>query len=195
MKMKVGLFFGSFNPIHFGHLMIASYMVEYTDLDALWFVVSPQNPHKSKNSLANDYDRLHLVQLAIHNDDRLKVSDIEFGLTKPSYTVDTLAYLSERYPDYDFVLIIGGDNLETFHKWKNYEVILNKHELYVYKRPNHSPGILNNHPKIKVVDAPQVEISSSFIRDALKNRKSIKYLLPDKVAGEVMKMAFYTSPN
>ena len=131
--MKIGLFFGSFNPIHVGHLIIANYMATQTDLDKLWIVVSPQNPHKPKNSLARDYDRLHLVQIAIEGNPNLEASKIEFDLPKPSYTIDTLTYLKEKHPEHEFVLIMGGDNLGTFHKWKNYELILQYHQIYVYK--------------------------------------------------------------
>ena len=139
-KMKVGLFFGSFNPIHVGHLIIANYMATHTDLKEIWLVVSPQNPLKQKASLAKDYDRLHLVRLAIDQNPKLKASNIEFDLPKPSYTVDTLAYLKEKYPTKTFVLIMGGDNLGTFHKWKNYEIILKNFQIYVYSRPKYELG-------------------------------------------------------
>jgi len=191
--MKVGLFFGSFNPIHHGHLIIANYMVEYTDLDNLWFVVTPHNPHKEKKSLANDFDRLHLVELATEGDDRINVSDVEFKLDKPSYTIDTLTHLSEKHPNHEFVLIMGGDNLKSFHKWKNYEAILKYYQVYVYKRPAYEGGEVQNHPSVKIVDAPEMQISSSFIRKSVKEGKSIKYLVPKKVEEEVLKMPFYNS--
>lgn len=191
--MKIGLFFGSFNPIHHGHLIIANYLVEHTSLDKLWFVVTPHNPHKEKKSLANDFDRLHLVNIAIEGDERIEASDIEFKLPKPSYTVDTLAHLTEKYPNNEFVLIMGGDNLKSFHKWKNHEAILKNHEVYVYKRPNYEGGELTDHPKIKIVDAPEMQISSSFIRKSLKEGKSIRYLVPQNVEKEVLKMPFYIS--
>ena len=135
--MKVGLFFGSFNPVHVGHMIIAEHMANHTDLDEVWMVVSPQNPLKKQASLAGDYDRLHLVNLAIGENLKLRSSNIEFGLSKPSYTVDTLVYLREKYPNKEFVLIMGGDNLATLHKWKNFEVILRDYQIYVYKRPEY----------------------------------------------------------
>ena len=179
--MKIGLFFGSFNPIHVGHMIIANYMATQTDLKQVWMVVSPHNPHKKKSSLARDYDRLHLVRLAIEDNNNLKASDIEFSLPQPSYTIDTLSYLKEKHPDKDFVLIMGGDNLGTFHKWKNYELILKYHEIYVYKRPQYELGELFNHPKVKTFDAPLMQISSSYIRNCIKNQHSIQYLLTKEV--------------
>jgi nicotinate-nucleotide adenylyltransferase len=178
---KIGLFFGSFNPIHVGHLVIANYMVEHTDLDKVWMVVSPQNPLKPKNTLARDYDRLHLVRLAIEDNPDLQVSDIEFSLPKPSYTIDTLTYLKEKYPDKTFVLIMGGDNVATLHKWKNYEQLLLQHEIYVYKRPNTELGDFATHPKIQFFDAPLLDVSATYIRDSIRNKKSIRYLVTEKV--------------
>ncbi|MEM9823825.1 MAG: nicotinate (nicotinamide) nucleotide adenylyltransferase, partial [Bacteroidota bacterium] len=140
--MKVGLFFGSFNPIHVGHLIIANFMATQTELEQVWLVVSPQNPFKAKSSLARDYERLHLVQLAIDDNPKLRVSNIEFSLPKPSYTIDTLTYLKEKYPQHAFSLIMGGDNLGSFHKWKNYEQILAHHQIFVYKRPQYHLGDL-----------------------------------------------------
>jgi len=179
---KTGLFFGSFNPIHIGHLIIANYMATQTDLDEVWIVVSPQNPLKEKNSLANDYDRLHLVQLAVEDNPQLRASNIEFNLPKPSYTVDTMAYLKEKYPDKNFVLLMGGDNLQSFHKWKNYEVLLRDHDIYIYKRPSFdAPSRFHNHPSIHFFDAPQMNISATYIRRCLREGKSIQYLVPDVV--------------
>lgn len=178
---KIGLFFGSFNPVHVGHMIIANFMVEHSDLDEIWMVVTPHNPHKEKKSLAKDRDRLHLVDLAIGENVNIKASDIEFGLEKPSYTVDTLAYLKEKYPHHTFSLIMGGDNLSTFHKWKNYETILDNHNIYVYKRPGYALGDLENHKKITILEAPLLTISASYIRKQLKEKKSIQYLVPDKV--------------
>ena len=152
--MKVGLFFGSFNPIHVGHLVIANYMVEYTDLEEVWLVISPQNPLKNKKSLLNEYDRLKLVELAIGDNFKIKSSDIEFFLPKPSYTIDTLTYLKEKHPKNHFYLIMGTDNFQSFHKWKNYEEILNQYKLYVYPRPGYGLGEFENHKHIKLVDAP-----------------------------------------
>jgi nicotinate-nucleotide adenylyltransferase len=179
--MKTGLFFGSFNPIHIGHMIIANFMVENTDLDQVWFVVSPHNPLKLKKTLAKDYDRLHLVRLAIGDNLKMKASDIEFSLPKPSYTVDTLAHLKEKYPQLEFVLIMGSDNLVYFHKWKNYETILKYYEIYVYQRPGYEGSKLVDHIKTKVFEAPMMHISASYIRAQAKKGKSIQYLVPDLV--------------
>lgn len=179
--MKVGLFFGSFNPVHVGHMIIANHMAQHSDLKQLWFVVSPQNPFKKKSSLANDYDRLHLVRLAIGDNPLLRASNVEFELPQPSYTIDTLTYLKEEHPDKEFVLIMGGDNLATLHKWKNYEAILKYYEVYVYKRPSYELGALAEHEKISVFDAPLMEISATFIRKSIKEGKSVQYLVPDSV--------------
>ena len=189
--MKIGLFFGSYNPIHIGHLAIANYMVEFTDLDQLWFVVSPQNPFKKKNTLLSDYQRFELVNQAIGNNYKFRASNIEFNLSKPSYTIDTLTYLHDKFPKYDFVLIMGSDNLENFHKWKNFEEILKYHELYVYPRHNTKDNNLINHQKVKVVNAPIMEISSSFIRKSIKEGKDIQYFLPEKVYKYIKEMHFY----
>lgn len=179
--MKIGLFFGSFNPIHVGHLIIANFMATNTDLKEIWLVVTPQNPFKQKQSLAKDYDRLHLVRLAIGNNTKLKASNIEFDLPKPSYTIDTLTYLKEKHTSKDFVLIMGGDNLGTFHKWKNYETILKNHEIYVYSRPNYELGPLADHEKVQLFESPLMAISASYIRKCIKEEKSIQYLVTDEV--------------
>jgi len=179
--MKIGLFFGSFNPIHIGHMIIANYMATQTDLDQLWMVVSPQNPLKEKTSLARDYDRLHLVRLAIEGNSKLEASKIEFNLPKPSYTIDTLTYLREANPKHEFVLIMGGDNLGTLHKWKNYELILRDYQVYVYKRPNYDLGELATHSSVKLFDAPLMQISASYIRKCIKEGHSIQYLVPEPV--------------
>ena len=179
--MKIGLFFGSFNPIHVGHAIIANFMAEHTDLEQVWLVVSPHNPHKKKATLANDYERLHMVNLAIEDNPKLRASNIEFSLPKPSYTIDTLTYLQEKHPDKSFTLIMGGDNLQTFHKWKNYETILKYHQIYVYKRPTYDLGELVNHPGVHTFEAPLMQISASFIRKSIQAQKSIRYLVPDKV--------------
>ncbi|MDX1940430.1 MAG: nicotinate (nicotinamide) nucleotide adenylyltransferase [Saprospiraceae bacterium] len=179
---KIGLFFGSFNPVHIGHMIIANYMATQTDLKEVWFVVSPQNPLKPKRTLARDHDRLHLVQLAIGDNPLLRASDIEFGLPKPSYTVDTLAFLHEKYSDKQFALIMGGDNLATLPKWKNYAQILEQHEIYVYSRPAYDVSELKNHPQVRMYEeVPLMEISSTYIRNCLKLGKSAQYLLPDAV--------------
>jgi nicotinate-nucleotide adenylyltransferase len=162
-------------------MIIANFMATQTDLKQVWMVVSPQNPFKPKASLANNYDRLHLVKLAIGDNELIKSSDIEFGLPVPSYTIDTLTYLKEKYPKKEFALIMGGDNLGTFHKWKNYEKILEGHEIYVYKRPSYDLGDLQNHEKVHLFEAPLLQISATQIRNNLKNGKSIRYLVTDEV--------------
>lgn len=181
VKKRIGLFFGSFNPVHVGHMIIANYMATQTNLDKIWLVVSPQNPLKQKSSLARDADRLHLVRLAIGDNPNLAASNIEFDLPKPSYTIDTLTYLKEKYPDYEFVLIMGGDNLGSLHKWKNYEILLRDYQIYVYKRPSYALGDLAEHPHIHLFDAPLMQISASYIRSCLKEGKSVEYLVPKPV--------------
>ncbi|MEK7253664.1 MAG: nicotinate (nicotinamide) nucleotide adenylyltransferase [Bacteroidota bacterium] len=179
--MKVGLFFGSFNPVHTGHMIIANFMATQTDLDQVWLVVSPQNPLKPKEGMLRDYDRLHLVQLAIGDNGRLRASNVEFSLPKPSYTIDTLVYLGEKHPDKKFVLIMGGDNLATLRKWKNYELILRDYEIYLYKRPKYELGELANHPNVRHFDAPLLDISATYIRQCRQAGKSVQYLVPDAV--------------
>lgn len=186
---KTGLFFGSFNPIHAGHLIIASYMANFTDLDEVWLVVSPQNPLKNKKGLGNMYDRLEMARLAIEPAEQLKVSDIEFNLPQPSYTIDTLAYLQEKHPAKEFVLIMGADNLASLKKWKNYEVLLKNYAIYVYPRPGSDVTEWINHPSITLTETPQMEISSTFIRQALKDNKNIQFLVPENV------IAFMDSKN
>lgn len=190
--MKVGLYFGSFNPVHVGHMIIAGHLIEHTDLDQLWMVVSPHNPHKEKKSLAKDYDRLHLVTLAIADNPKIKASNIEFSLPKPSYTIDTLTFLKEKYPNHTFSLIMGGDNLASFHKWKNYELILRDHDILVYQRPSYDPGELQSHPRVNILDAPMLDISSSFIRKSIKNGHSIQYLVPHTVFEYIESNKMYT---
>jgi nicotinate-nucleotide adenylyltransferase len=189
--MKTGLFFGSFNPIHIGHLIIAGYFTQFSDIKQVWFVVSPHNPLKNKETLAADHHRLNMVKLAIDDNPTLRASDIEFGLSQPSYTVNTLAYLREKYPRKEFVLIMGGDNLETFHKWKNYQDILHYHSIYVYNRPDSNTSTFATHPKVKLFDAPLMKISSSFIRQAITEKRDIKYLVNDKVAAYIEDMMLY----
>ena len=192
-KNKIGLFFGSFNPVHCGHLMIANYIVEYSDLDALWFVVSPQNPHKDKKSLLDGYHRRDMLEMAVKNDSRFEVCDIEFYMPKPSYTIDTLARLSERYPNTDFYLICGMDNLVSFKKWKNYQVILDNYHLMVYPRKNYDGGELVNHESVQIVDAPEIEISSTFIRNAVAQNKDVRYFMPEISYKYMIDMNFYKS--
>jgi len=189
---KTGLFFGSFNPIHCGHLMIASYLVEYAGLDQVWFVVSPHNPLKEKSTLLADYHRLTMVNLAIEDDPRFKSSNIEFRLPQPSYTIDTLTYLSEKYPGKEFVLIAGSDNLATFHKWKNHEELLRQYPVYCYPRPDTLPGRFDHHPSVTRVNAPLITISSSFIRKGIAEHKNMRYFLPDKIWKYIEEMHFYT---
>jgi nicotinate-nucleotide adenylyltransferase len=191
-KLKVGLYFGSYNPIHFGHLAIANYMVEFTDIDQLWFVVSPQNPFKKKENLLADYHRLELVERAIENDDRFRASNIEFNLPKPSYTIDTLTYLQERHPGYSFSILMGSDNLDSFHKWKNSEIIMENYGIIVYPRPGFDLSKVPDHKNITIAkDAPLMEISSSFIRTAIKNGKDIRHFMPQKTWEYLDVMNFY----
>lgn len=188
---KIGLYFGSFNPIHVGHLIIANYLVEFSDLDEIWFVVSPHNPLKKKSSLLADYHRLALVRIAIEDNPKFKASDIEFKLSQPSYTAVTLEYLHEKYPSFQFALIMGADSLESLHKWKNYEAILNYYQIYVYPRPNIGETQFDNHPMIHKVNAPLVEISSSFIREAISHGKNVSYFLTSPVLKYLEEMNFY----
>jgi len=179
--MKIGLYFGSFNPVHVGHMIIANHMAYHTELDKVWMVVTPHNPFKKKKSLARNHDRLHLVRLAIGDNPRIEPSDIEFKLPQPSYTIDTMTHLMEKYPDKEFSLIMGGDNLASFDKWKNYELLLERHKIYVYKRPSHALPDLALHENVILCEAPLLEISSSYIRKLIGEGKPIEYLVPDKV--------------
>jgi len=181
--MKIGLYFGTFNPIHVGHMIIANHMAEFSDLEQIWMVVTPHNPLKAKSTLLDDAKRLQLVQIATEDFPKIKPSDIEFKLAQPNYTVHTLAHLQDKYPQHEYSLIMGEDNLKSLHKWKNYEVILQNHDLYVYPRISSEVENLEfrNHPKIHLTDAPVVEISSTFIRNGIKNGKNISPLLPEKV--------------
>ena len=203
--MKIGLYFGTFNPIHIGHLVISNYMAEYTDLDEVWLIVSPQNPLKKKASLLEDIHRLAIVREAIEDNPKLKVSDIEFNLPKPSYTATTLTYLQEKYPKHQFSLIMGEDNLRTLHKWFNHEVILKNHSFYVYPRvlteqeeielQEMSTLPENNFKKLPNVhicsDAPIMKISATFVRNAIKEGKDIRYLLTEPVRKYIDEMNFY----
>lgn len=188
---KTGLFFGSFNPIHMGHLMIASWMVEFTDISQVWFIISPQNPLKEKSSLLPDVNRLYMVNLAVEEDSRFKASNIEFHLPRPSYTIDTMTYISEQYPDKEFILIAGSDTLPTLHKWKNYEQLINLYSFYIYPRPETPKSPFDDHPHIHFVQAPLVEISSSFIRESIRQGKNMNYFLPEKVGKYLEEMGFY----
>ena len=191
--MKIGLYFGSFNPIHIGHLVIANHLAEYSDLDQIWFVVTPHNPFKKKSSLLDNYQRLEMVYRATKDYTKLKPSDIEFNLPQPNYTINTLVHLQEKHPDYEFALIMGEDNLKSFHKWKNYEVIIENHDIYVY--PRISKGSMetqfHTHNKVHFIDAPIMELSSTFIRNSIKNSKNVKPMLPEFVWEYLDEMNFY----
>lgn len=192
--MKIGLYFGTFNPIHVGHLIIANHLAENSDLDQIWMVVTPHNPHKQKNTLLNDYQRLEMVQLATEDYTKIKASDIEFTLPQPNYTVNTLAHLQDKYPKHEFCLIMGEDNLKSLHKWKNYETILNHYAIYVYPRivNGGATAVYETHKNITKIDAPIVELSATFIRESIKNKKNIAPMLPQKVWQYIDHNLFYT---
>ena len=188
--MKIGLYFGSFNPIHVGHLIIANHILNETDLDKIWFVVSPLNPFKESDNLLNEYDRLHLVQKAIESDNRLKASDIEFSLPRPSYTVHTLTYLKEKYPNYRFSIIMGSDSFQNLGKWKNADVIIRENPVIVYKRPGFDVDNSLN-VQLTVMNAPLLEISATHIRELIRSGKSIKFLVPPSVEEEILASGLY----
>ena len=195
---KIGLFFGSFNPIHIGHLILANYILEHSDMQELWFVVSPQNPFKEKKSLLNDHNRLDMVQLAIKNYQKMRASNVEFSLPTPSYTIDTLTYLQEKHPDYSFCLIMGEDNLGSLHKWKNYDLLLQNYQVIVYPRIfgediSSSPNVtqLKNHHNIHKIDAPIIELSATEIRDMIKSGKNVRPMLPPEVFEYLDGSSFY----
>ncbi len=191
--MKIGLYFGTFNPIHIGHLIIANQLAEQSDLDQIWLVVTPQSPFKKKQSLLDNYQRLEMVFRATEDYDKLQPSDIEFSLPQPNYTVNTLAHLQEKYPHHEFSLIMGEDNLKSFHKWKNYQIILDNHDIYVY--PRISEGKIetqfDGHKHIHQVHAPIIELSSTFIRKSIKNGINVKPMLPQSVWQYIDEMNFY----
>lgn len=189
--MKIGLYFGSFNPIHHGHLIIASHILNNSDLDQLWFVVSPQNPLKPSAGLLNEYHRFYLVQLSVEGEKNMRAVDIEFKLPKPSYTIDTLTYLQEKYPDYSFSVIMGSDSYQNISRWKNYEQILKNYPIYIYPRPGSSELVTQNQANVYLVKAPQLEISATQVRNNIKQGKSIRYLVPDKVKEEIEKNGYY----
>ena len=191
--MKTGLFFGSFNPVHSGHLVIASYMNEFTDLDQVWFVVSPHNPLKDRMALLQDYHRLDLVKAGIGDNRKLKASDVEFKLSKPSYTIHTLEHLHAQFPEHEFVLILGADSLVNFNQWKDYAKILERYVLYVYPRFGVPDTGLDDHPSVRRIDAPVVEISSTFIRKAIREKKDVRYMMPEKVWEMIDEKGFYKS--
>lgn len=189
--MKTGLFFGSFNPVHIGHLAIANYFVEYTDIDQLWFVVSPHNPLKEKKTLLSDYIRLDLVNLAIEGDTRFRAIDIEFRMPKPSFTIDTLAWLREKYPEMEFVIIMGSDGLKTFDKWKNAGEIIKNYTRYIYPRYPDLPQEILAHPNVKLVTAPKIEISSTMLREGIASGKDLRHFMPVKVFESIEKSGYY----
>ncbi|MFZ6053438.1 nicotinate (nicotinamide) nucleotide adenylyltransferase [Halocola ammonii] len=203
MKKRIGLYFGTFNPVHVGHLIIANFMADFTDLDQVWLVVSPQNPLKQKSTLLADHHRLELVRIAVEDNDNLRASNIEFELTKPSYTMNTLTHLEEKHPDYTFSLIMGEDNLRTLHKWRNHEQILERHDIYVYPRvptaEEQWEGVevkrteFHDHPKVHLIDGPVMKVSASYIRKAIKDGKDVRYLLTNPVEKYVREMHFYES--
>lgn len=191
--MKIGLYFGTFNPIHVGHLTIANHMAEFSDLDQVWFIVTPHSPFKKKSSLLDNNHRYQMVDRAVENYPKLRASDIEFKLPQPNYTINTLIHLEEKYPIYEFALIMGEDNLKSFHKWKNYELILERHHIYVY--PRISDGKIetqfDNHQKIHFINSPIMELSSTFIRNAIKEGKNVRPMLPEHVWSYLDEMQFY----
>ena len=188
--MKIGLFFGSFNPMHIGHKAIASYMAEFTDLEKVCFVVSPQNPLKQKQTLLDQHHRLMIIRMEVEDNPKLQDSDIEFSMPQPSYTIDTLVRLKEEHPENEYALIMGADNLQNFHKWKNYEQILKDYSIYVYPRPEIE--IDGSHKNVHIVEGvPQMEISASFIRESIKRKKDVSYLMPEKAWQYIDEMNFY----
>ncbi|MEZ7993327.1 MAG: nicotinate (nicotinamide) nucleotide adenylyltransferase [Flavobacteriaceae bacterium] len=191
--MKVGLYFGTFNPIHVGHIIIANHLVEYSDLDEIWMVVTPHNPHKKKNSLLENHHRYELVYIALEKYPKIKPTDIEFKLPQPNYTVKTLAFIDEKYPQHEFSLIMGEDNLQSFHKWKNYETILENHEIYCYPRiaEGKTKTMFENHHKIHKVAAPIIQISATLIRQGIKSNKNVEPMLPKQVWKYIDEMNFY----
>ncbi|MCS6968550.1 MAG: nicotinate (nicotinamide) nucleotide adenylyltransferase [Cytophagales bacterium] len=189
--MKIGLFFGSFNPIHIGHLIIANTIAESSDFSQVWFVVSPHNPFKQTSSLLHEQDRMEMVRIAIADNYKLNATDVEFRLPRPNYTIDTLTHLSEKYPQHEFRVIIGQDNLSNFIRWKNYRKILEYYGLIVYPRYGATYSPLMEHPHVSVVDAPLIDISATFIRECIKKGRSIRYLVPDEVMHYIMGKKLY----
>jgi nicotinate-nucleotide adenylyltransferase len=189
--MKIGLLFGSFNPIHIGHLIIANYMANHTTLDKVWLVVSPQNPLKKYGDLINTYDRLEMAKLATDNATNIAVSDVELKLPQPSYTIDTLTHLKEKYPEHEFALIMGSDNLVTIHKWKNYKLILRDYRIFVYPRPGYENAEFASHPSVTITMTPLMELSATFIRKSLAEKKNIQYFVPDAVLKFIESKSLY----
>lgn len=190
--MKIGLLFGSFNPIHIGHLIIANYLANHTDLDKVWLVVSPQNPLKKYGDLINTYDRLEMARLATDNSSNIDVSDVELKLPQPSYTIDTLTHLKDQYPQHEFALIMGSDNLVSLPKWKNYKLILRDYRIYVYPRPGYENAELAAHPSVTITMTPLMELSATFIRKSLAEKKNIQYFVPDSVLEFIERKSLYS---
>jgi nicotinate-nucleotide adenylyltransferase len=191
--MKIGLYFGSFNPIHTGHLIIAEHVLNYADVDRVWLVISPQNPLKPSASLLGEYDRLHLVNLAIENSSRLKAVDVEFRLPKPSYTITTLTYLTEKYPTDDFTVILGSDSFNNLPKWRNYEQLIRDYSFLIYLRPGFPVKDIEPGINASILQAPMLDISASFIRNSIHQDKSIRFLVPDKVFDYIQMNNYYKS--
>lgn len=188
--MNIGLYFGSFNPIHTGHLIIASHVVNQTNIQQVWLVVSPQNPFKTATGLLNEYDRLHLVNLAIDDETRIRAADVEFKLPRPSYTIDTLTYLREKYPQHQFSIIMGSDGFQNLPKWKNADLLVKEYPIIIYKRPGFDITDTLN-ASVQILDAPMLDISATFIRNTIREGKSIRYLVPDKVREEIERNNYY----
>ncbi|ASZ10395.1 nicotinate-nucleotide adenylyltransferase [Chitinophaga pendula] len=188
--MKIGLYFGSFNPIHTGHLIIANYVAYNTDLDKVWLVVSPQNPLKASSSLLNEHHRFHLVELAVKDEPRLRASNIEFSLPRPSYTIDTLTYLEEKFPTQEFSIIMGSDSFQNITRWKNYQQLVQRYPIYVYRRPGHEVGELPG-ARVLVLDAPMLDISATSIREWIKEGRSVRYMVPDNVLAYINENNYY----
>jgi len=188
--MRIGLYFGSFNPVHVGHLIIANFMAYNTDLDQVWMVLSPQNPLKPSGAMLNEYDRLHLLELAVEGEPRLRASAVEFSLPRPSYTVDTLTYLREKHPQHEFAVVMGSDSLENLPKWKNYAVLLKEYRIFVYRRPGHEP-VEYPGAQITVCDAPLLDISASRIRKMIRQQRSVRYLVPEHVYEDILANRYY----
>ena len=189
--MKIGLLFGSFNPIHIGHLIIANYMANHTTLDKVWLVVSPQNPLKKYGDLINTYDRLEMAKLATDNSTNIAVSDVELKLPQPSYTIDTLTHLKEKYPEHEFALIMGSDNLITLHKWKNYKLILRDYRIFVYPRPGYENAEFASHPSVTITMTPLMELSATFIRKSIAEKKNVQFFVPDPVLKFIESKSLY----
>ncbi len=192
--MHIGLYFGSFNPIHTGHLIIANHIVSHTEIDKVWFVVSPHNPLKEAHSLLNEYDRIHLVNLAIEGNPKFRASNVEFHLPKPSYTIDTLTYLSEKFPLERFSIIMGSDSFQNIHRWKNFEQLTSRYSFIVYNRPGFE--VKDTHgADVNILKAPLLDISATYIRDLVKERKSIRYIVPDAVREYIEGNRYYQARN